>query len=203
MFSAVELFRENIVRVRNLGGLTQALVSMTTSVVDSSDILRAQYVLAVSALDHYVHELTRLGMLEIFDGKRSPPPGYLRFQVSLAIYDAVGLATGNIVSRDYFDSEIRAQHGYVSFQQPDKVAEAIRLIKEVKLWDRVGYRLGMDAGDIKQRLKLIVDRRNKIAHEADLDPTYPKARWPISAPDVENVVGFLVEVVEAIHSEVA
>jgi hypothetical protein len=198
MFSSVELFRENIARVRNLGGLTQALVSLTTSAVDSSDILRAQYVLAVSALDHYVHELTRLGMLEIFDGKRIPPPGYLRFQVSLDC-----LATGNIVSRDYFDSEIRTQHGYLAFQQPDKVAEAIRLIKEVKLWDRVGYRLGMDASEIKQRLKLIVDRRNKIAHEADLDPTYPKARWPISAPDVENVVEFLVEVVEAIHSEVA
>jgi hypothetical protein len=60
----------------------------------------------------------------------------------------------------------------------------------------------MHSSDVKQRLKLIVDRRNKIAHEADMDPTYPKARWPISAPDVEDVVRFLVDVVEAIHVEV-
>ena len=110
------------------------------------------------------------------------------------------LVAGNIVSPNDFDSEIRTQHGYLAFQQPDKVAEAIRLISEVKLWDCVGYRLGMNAGNVKQRLKLIVDRRNKIAHEADMDPTYPKARWPISAPDVEDVVRFLVDVVEAIHT---
>ena len=197
MDSAVEQFRENIVRVRNLGGLTHALVTMTTSAVDSSDILRAQYVLAVSALDHYVHEVTRLGMLEIFESKRPASAAYLRFRVSL---DCVG--PSNIIPHDYLDSEIRTQHGYLAFQHPDKVADAIRLISEVKLWECVGNRLEMDAGDVKQRLKLIADRRNKIAHEADMDPTYPKARWPISAPDVENVVDFLVDVVEAIHSEV-
>jgi hypothetical protein len=55
---------------------------------------------------------------------------------------------------------------------------------------------------VKQRLGLIVDRRNKIAHEADLDPTYPKVRWPISPADVDGVVEFLERAVEAIHVEV-
>ena len=31
----------------------------------------------------------------------------------------------------------------------------------------------MAAADAKVRLELIVDRRNKIAHEADMDPTNP------------------------------
>jgi hypothetical protein len=198
MLSAIEQFRENIARVRSLGGLTQALVSMTTSAIDASDILRAQYVLAVSALDYYVHEVTRLGMLEIFDGKRQPPPAFLRFRISLDC-----LSSGNVISRNDFDSEIRSQHGWIAFQHPDKLADAIRLFSDAKLWDCVSAEIGMKADKIKERLKLTVDRRNKIAHEADMDPTYPKARWPIAAADVNGVVEFLINVVEAIHVTVA
>ncbi len=187
MLSALEHFHENIVRVRALGGLTEALVSMTTSAVDSTDMLRAQYVLAVSALDHYVHEVTRLGMLDVFDGKRAPPAAYLRFRISLGC-----LGAGQVVTRDDLESEIRTQHSFVAFQRPEKVAEGIRLISDIKLWDAVAARLGAKAECLKQTLSLIIDRRNKIAHEADLDPTYPKVRWPISAADVNGVVDFLI-----------
>lgn len=31
--------------------------------------------------------------------------------------------------------------------------------------------MGRPDKDIKQELKIIIDRRNKIAHEADIDPT--------------------------------
>jgi hypothetical protein len=198
MLSALEQFRENIVRVKALGGLTEALVSMTTSAVDPTDMLRAQYVLAVSALDHYVHEVTRLGMLDVFDGKRAPSAAYLRFRISLSC-----LGAGHVVTRDDIEGEIRTQHSFVAFQSPDRVAEGIRLISDTKLWDAVATRLGIKAEYLKQTLSLIVNRRNKIAHEADLDPTYPKVRWPISATDVSGVVDFLVAVVEAIHLEVA
>jgi hypothetical protein len=197
MLSAIEQFRDNIVRVRSLGGIHQALASMTTAAVDTSDILRAQYVLAVSALDHYVHEVTRLGMLETFDGKRPPSAAYLRFRISISC-----MTSNQVVSRSDVDSEIRTQHGYVVFQRPDRIADGIRLISDVKLWESVGKRISVAPEFIKERLTLIIDRRNKIAHEADLDPTYPKVRWPISQIDVDNVVDFLVQIVEAIYLEV-
>jgi len=145
-----------------------------------------------------VHEMARLGMLEVFDGARKATPAYLRFRISM---DCIGV--GRALARDDFDSEIRSQHSFASFQHPDKIAEAVRLISEAQLWNCVGAKLGADGKEIKERLQLIVNRRNKIAHEADLDPTYPKARWPISAPNVDNVVIFLVELVEAIHEVVA
>jgi hypothetical protein len=197
MLSAIEQFRDNIARVKSLGGIHQAVASMTTSAIDTSDILRAEYVLAVSALDHYVHEVTRLGMLETFDGKRPASAAYLRFRISISC-----LANNQNVLRSDVDSEIRAQHSYVVFQRPDRIADGIRLVSEVKLWDSVGKRIDAAPDLVKQRLSLVVDRRNKIAHEADLDPTYPKARWPISRVDVDKVVEFLVQIVEAIHLEV-
>lgn len=197
MLSAIEQFRENLIRVRALGGLSQALASMVTHAIDTSDILRAQHVMAVSALDHYVHEVARLGMLETFDGLRPPSPAYLRFRISMNC-----LGRGQTVTRADVETEIRQQHGHLSFQQPEKVADGIRLIKDVSLWDAVAVRLGVTSESVKQRLSLVVDRRNKIAHEADLDPTYPRTRWPISAVDVDGVVQFLSDVVEAIHLEV-
>jgi hypothetical protein len=197
MHRAIESYRDNVARVRNLGGINQALSSIVTSAIDLSDILRAQHVLAVSALDYFVHEAARTGMLQIFDGKRAPTPAFSRFRISL---DALG--PGAIVSRSNFENEIRTQHSFMSFQHPDKVAEALRLIADIKLWDSVGAKLGNDPLILKQRLRLVVDRRNKIAHEADVDPTYPKARWPISKSDVDATIDFLSETVEAIYTVV-
>ncbi len=82
MLDSISQLRENINRVRTLGGLYLALDSLTTPLVDGTDILRSQIVLSVSALDHYIHEITRVGMLEVFSGKRAPTNAYLKFPVS-------------------------------------------------------------------------------------------------------------------------
>lgn len=197
MHNAIATYRDNIARVKTLGGINQALGSIVTTAIDLSDILRAQHVLAVSALDYFVHETARTGMLEIFDGKRASTPAYSRFRVPL---DSLG--AGAAISRSNFENEIRTQHGFLSFQHPDRVADALRLVVEFKLWDAVGTKLSKDPQVLKETLKLVVDRRNKIAHEADLDPTYPKARWPISKADVDGTIDFLNDIVETIHNVV-
>ncbi len=186
-------------RVKSMGGLFSAISGLTTSAVDATDILRSQIVLVVSALDHYVHELTRLGMLEIFDGHRSVTPAFERFRISASAYTP-GLSHAGMRAR--LEAEIRMQHSYLAFQQPDKIADAIRLFSPVSLWDSVGARLGSDAAQIKNGLKAIVDRRNKIAHEADLDPSFPGTRWPINLTDNEAAVRLISDVCENIHASV-
>jgi hypothetical protein len=91
----------------------------------------------------------------------------------------------------------------LSFQHPDKIADAIRLFFPDPLWPAVGAKISLPTTDVKTRLKLIVDRRNKIAHEADMDPSYPglpRLRWPISKADVTNTVSFVENICEAIYS---
>ena len=70
MQSAKVHFEQNIIRVKNLGGIYDSINIQTTPILDLSDILRAQYVMLVSALDHFIHELVRFGMIEIYNGKR-------------------------------------------------------------------------------------------------------------------------------------
>ena len=51
----------------------------------------------------------------------------------------------------------------------------------------------------KAQLCAIVDRRNKIAHAADLDPGNPGERWPIDRPLVEEVIDFIESTIRAIY----
>ncbi len=61
------------------------LLDRVEVVVDLNDLLRAEMVLIVSALDHFVHELARLGMMEIWRGIRPATAAYLKFSVSLKV----------------------------------------------------------------------------------------------------------------------
>ena len=60
MQSALDQFYISIQRVRDLIALHHSLTAQTTSAVDLSDILRSALVLAVSALDYYIHEVVRI-----------------------------------------------------------------------------------------------------------------------------------------------
>ncbi|WNZ46778.1 HEPN domain-containing protein [Leptolyngbya boryana CZ1] len=246
MQSALDQFRISIGRVRDLIALHNSVKAQATGALDVSDMLRAALVLAVSALDYYVHEVVVLGMVEIHRGQRSEPApsanttysAFSRFQVSLggarqdrltAIDIASWLETeiqqthgyaflqqpymvsalipaisDSIMNRlnnaSWLEDEIRERLGYQSFQQADKIADAIRYVSDKRLWDEVATKMSKSAKDIKQQLNSIVDRRNKIAHEADIDPTFNiGSRWSIDEVLVGDAVDFINQLVESIH----
>jgi len=190
MQAAFDAFQVSMQRTRSLHELHASLSKQFTSVVDLSDLLRSEIVLAVSAFDFFIHELTRLGMLECHLGKRVKTSAFNRFQLPMHVATSM--------SESSLDVEIRVRHGYLSFQQPDKVADAIRLFSDVELWNKVGDECRASGKELKDALSLIVDRRNKIAHEADLDPSYPAQHWPIDRGLVEYIFDFIDKIVCAI-----
>jgi len=197
MHSVIEQFRLNISRVRDLVAVYSILENQTAGRLMFSDILRAAFVLAVSALDYYVHEVVKIGMLEIYRGQRPETSAFSRFQVSLS---SLRKALNEAASNDYLlENEIRQRHSYQSFQRPDKIADAIRLISDKQLWKEVSVKMGIPTQDIKEQLSLIIERRDQIAHEADIDRTCPDARCPINQTFVSEKVDFLEQVVESIH----
>lgn len=198
MLNAKQHFDDNIGRVKVIGGLYDALSDLTTSILDASDLLRSQIVMAVSAVDYYIHEISRQGMLEIFDGRRNPTESFLRFQVSMVTLQQISSSVSS--SRILLENEIREKHSYLSFQHPDKIGDAIRLFYPDPLWPSVATSLSISVNDVKTRLKLIVERRNKIAHEADMDPSFPGARWPITKHDVQSTIDFIEKVCGSIHT---
>lgn len=215
MLNPIEQFQENITRVQDLGGLQVALDNATTAAMDLTDLLRAQIVMIVSALDLYIHEITRIGMLEVYNGERPQTDAFLRFQVTLGstmegielVMQSISDASEDDVSKDkwlddkWLDSEIREKHGHLSFQHPDNVANAVRLFSPCELWSSVAKQLNLDVQNVKNKLIAIVKRRNQIVHEADLDPSFPGTvtRWPISPADVASTLDFIQDICEAIH----
>jgi len=195
MSASLDQFRDNIGRVRDLVGVHRALKPSVTLAVDLSDLLRSGLVLAVSAFDHFIHEIVRVGMVDAFAGRRRTTAAFMNFQVSTS---SVKQALSQPAATDWLDAEIRRRHGYRSFQHSAHVADAVRLISDIALWDEVTNVLVATAGSIKEQLNLIVDRRNKIAHEADIDPGSPGSRWPIDETLVEDSIAFLESVAQTI-----
>ena len=138
-------------------------------------------------------------MLEIFQNSRLRTDGFGRFSISM---DNVILVVASPSNTQWLENEIRRQHGWVSFQHPDKVADAIRLFCSKELWREVGSRLGIDAKSAKNRFVFIIDRRNKIAHEADMDPRSPGSRWPIDELLVQDAINALEQIGAAIFDVV-
>ena len=197
MRAALEIFRTNLERARSLHALYVNFSGAVTPIVDLSDLLRAEIVLIVSALDQFVHELTRLGMMEIWRGSRAVTPAYLRFEISMEIATRLAVGIGADV---HLDSEIRTRHSFLTFQQPDRIADAVRLFSPIELWNGIALSLGENPRDLRNQLKLIVDRRNKIAHEADVDPSYPGQRWPIERKDAEDSLAFIKKIGDVIFT---
>ena len=199
MQAAIAKFNQNILNIRSLGGLYDALKGFIAPALDISDILRSELVLVVSALDYYIHEITEEGMIEIYQNKRPKTRMFLRFNISI---ECVILGLSSQQNVDWLRNEIHEILSFKSFQNPDKIAEAVKLISEKTLWNEVGVSLGMNPVDVKNQLLQIVDRRNKIAHEADQNPAFPGTRWPITAKMVNDAVNFIERTVNSIHQTV-
>ena len=196
MQKAIDQFRVNISRVKNLGAIYCALDVQTTAVLDMTDVLRAELVLAVSALDQYIHEVVKLGILSIHARARPHTPAFLKFGVTL---ESALAGMNNPNDASWLKDTIKSNIGHKSFQKSDKIAEAIRLISDVKLWEEVGKQLNIQSSTAKDNIDIIVDRRNKIAHESDIDPTNPGQLWPINSGLVDDSIMYIEQLVEAIH----
>lgn len=194
MNDLIRRFKGNLRQARHLGGLYTALRQQTTQALDLSDLLRAELVMAVSALDHFIHEVTRQGMLDTMRGKRPPSAAFRRFDCPM---DAVMKAVEFAGDYEWFDSVIRSSLGWRSFQHPDKIADAIRLITDVPIWEEVSKILSTDQKTVRSKLMTIVERRNKIAHEADVD-AITGTRLPIDEKWVTEAVRFIESIGVAI-----
>ncbi len=198
---AIDQFRLNISRARNLGSLTITLDAQTTDALELSDLLRAELALTVSALDYFVHEIVRLGMLEVHNGSRQSTTHFQRFQISMAnVADAIADPENN----NWLEHEIITQHSRSAFQSYDNIADAARLFYGKSPWPEVSDRIGLETQEVKETLNLIVDRRNKIVHEADMMcPSYLGTRYAIDHQTVEDSAIFIQRIVEAIYETVS
>jgi hypothetical protein len=144
-------------------------------------------------------------MLEIFEGRRAATNMYSRFRISTDTLNRIRMAPTPVDASAAFNLEVRTQLSLVTYQEPDRIADGVRLCSPIELWNEIALKLGATPGTksdeakrLKTELSVLVRRRNQIAHEGDLQPTPLREPWPIGQSDLAVVRGLIERLVRAI-----
>jgi len=201
MDDPIKQFRKNIESAKQLGFIYTAFSDKLRSTLDLSEILRAEFVLVVSALDCFIHDLVRMGMSKIFQEQSDEPNAFLSATISLKAAKEILNARTNEERIYIFEGEIRRLHAYETFQSPDNISKALSRIGIKSIWDKTAKELKLESKFVRDNLKSIVVKRNQIAHESDIDPSLGiGVKYPISLERVNEAVDFIEKIVETINS---
>lgn len=184
----------NLKNIKNIHGLHAHLFSLLPA-LDLSDILRAEYVLVVSAFDCYIHDVVLHGMVEIFQGNKITNSKYEDFCIPISVVTELLHAKDETERTLIFNSSVKKILSKESYQAPVSIEYALGLICVKSVWSQIGKCLNMSAEDVKRKLSLIVFRRNKIAHESDIQNIVSMDKSPIERSDLDEVFTFLNSIV--------
>ena len=198
MHNALSLFRKNIEEAKSLIPVYEYLEISLVTPLSFDDLLRAQIVYSVSAFDKLMHDLIRIGMVEIFMGNRPTTPQYLTETITISTYSEL-ISPTFLPKELVFEQAIVRKLKTVSYQTPENVAKGLSYIwNESQKWQRIASNMAMDTETVKTELKLIVDQRNRIVHEADINPL-TNQKYSITKSDSQSVTDFLQKTGEAIY----
>lgn len=209
-------FTTAVTNIKNFGCIyDQILENYPILNKELDDMLRAQIVNIVSALDRYIHEVVRIGIIEAYLNKRPQTPKWTSTNISLKnLLNIITVEKSNASPQkeidliNVLDQTLKPMLKVMSFQQSDKIKDALSYIwleehKMQNIASSINYQLtGNDLNEktkfLEQKLKLIVTRRNQIVHEADWDPIN-KCKYKIAKQDVDDIIIFVENFVSAIH----
>ncbi len=198
MHNAVAVFDNSIGESRNQNALFHHIKNQGIP-FNVDDLLRGQIVTSMAAFDKLIHDLIRIGMVQIFTGARSSTPKYLAETIDMQTHEAIKLAAlppPELV----FEQAVVRKLSRLSFQDPVKVSEGLSLIWEERhKWEKIGAIIGKSGKDTQTELKLIAQRRNAIVHESDMDPV-THAKTLVTVNDANSITDFLEVCGKAIHS---
>ena len=174
----------------------------------AADMRRLSVVMAVAALDTYMHSLVVTRAYTQW-----PLPGGLaRLDISFEALlgqadeakEAARRRPHNSRPRVGVKRQLRDRLLRETFQSYDGVSTALGMAGLSGRWKQIGKHMSpeMQPADIRERLDAIVRRRNQIVHEGDYErkerPQKAKTT-PMSASQAREDIEFIGQLVDAIH----
>lgn len=135
----------------------------------AKDIMRAQVVFLVGALDFFMHEITKLGLNKIFNGEWEQTKKYSNISVPMNVLNCA-LREGE--DSDWFLEFVNQRFSTITIVSYDSVKEQMNLLglNMQDIADEVFYDPNSREKTIdklKNRLNGLFYRRNLIAHQLD------------------------------------
>lgn len=198
MLLAYKRFLKLVNDTENIKTLYEYIENTMKAPIDTSDLLRWQWIQCISAFDKFVHDIVRIGMVDIFQGNRPSTPKYNMFQLDMQT--CLDMQNSSITAVTIFEQKIIQKHSFLAFQDPAKVADALSYIwNDNDKWQTISSVVGMDRNDCVTFLKNAVIRRNQIVHEGDYTDILSK-RQEIYEQDVLEIRQFILNIGNAIYN---
>lgn len=160
--------------------------------------LRFVWIAAVSAFEHYITELVIEETTKRFANGHAQTDKLQNEKIPLS--SATQFVSQNAVQAVVvFHHSITQAVRMKSFQGADGVADGLSYFwTEPNKWTAIAQAVGLPKKDARAKLNNITARRHLIAHNADMDLT-TGARTPAELADAQEVIRYLVALVEAIE----
>lgn len=171
-------------------------------VIEGENIWRAQIIFLASALDFYMHELTKYGLCEIYNENWDHTDKYENLQVNMKVIE-VALKSGEDI--DWFLEYINGYYRSITMVSYESVRDQLNLlgIKSELVADRAFYQRGERENTkdkLKRRLNELFGRRNIIAHQSDRAHADAQIN-AITKGIVENFIYDIEKIVRSIDAE--
>lgn len=207
MNTAWNEFKDSIAEVKKIRTIYNYMtVDVRLPQENVSDLLRAQLVNAVSALDRFLHEVVRIGIVESFLKQRPLTNKFKSFVLtSETIIKILELEASSTppqsIEEDktyWIDKEVTENLKTLSFQHPNKIKDALSYIwKEEHKWQVIAKEMNLPGSTdndkqkyLEQTLVLISERRNQMVHEADVDPS-THIRRSVNVAEIDDIINFI------------
>lgn len=183
----LDRFNSNITDIRSHFQTADDLLALQSpKQTAAEDIWRSQIVFLDSALDFYIHEIVKYGIIKMFNREWAESTDYKKMKVHLRF--AVDLAQ-NPSSASKLLEEIDEMNKYPCFMGAKKLKEQLDFIA-------VNYNL---RNSDKKLLNNLYNRRNQIAHQTDRIPGQQQ-KQPITKKYVEDFINKIENfVVNTLH----
>ena len=200
-----QAFRTNIEYARKMVLAGQSLAAFQSPVFDIGDFYRAAWVQAVSAIDHWFHEVLyrRVAELAVQDNPGMP---YQLTNFELPLKKVEEVRRGTTTLADAVSDHVKAKWSNAALQNPRKISEALKLVTEENIWAKAAAqinewhhgRTAMTEQALKKQYMAITERRNKIAHDADLVDGSLDQRRSITDAEVNDAIDWIERIALAI-----
>ncbi len=203
--AAYATFAANMGGARNVVAAGRNLEGLGVTKVDIGDLYRGAWLQAVSALDTFMHAEILRRVESIAQAVSGARPQELD-RLKVTVKAAEGIRLGTLSAAEVVVGAVAAEIDRATIQRPAAISKYLRYVTDDEVWGPLAASVGasdpalraISPGELRSRLDEVVERRNQIAHGADLLTDGSGAKRPIDAASIDAAITLIERIAVAL-----